>query len=95
LDFVPSFDWDDANRAHIARHRVTTEEAEQVIRNEPLDMASEVRDGEDRVTSLGRTNRGRFLVVVSTLRGARLRVVTAFPSPAGLIQVYFAQEGDD
>lgn len=27
----PSFDWDDANTAHLARHRITRDEAEQVF----------------------------------------------------------------
>jgi len=29
------FDWDDANRGHIAAHGITPEEAEQVVQNIP------------------------------------------------------------
>jgi hypothetical protein len=45
------FDWDDANMAHIARHSVTTSEAEDVIRGDrfPLGPRSEAR-------SVGRRN---------------------------------------
>jgi uncharacterized DUF497 family protein len=50
-------------------------------------------DGEERTTSIGCTDRGRFLVVVTTLRGTRLGVVTAFPVPKALIDLYFAQKG--
>jgi len=32
-------------------------------------------------------------VVVTTLRGPRLRVVTAFPAPRALIDLYFTQKG--
>src|ERR1022692_3452149 len=45
--------WDDANRDHIARHRVAPEEAEQVIDNDPLDLDAETVDGEERTPSIG------------------------------------------
>lgn len=86
-------EWDGANLDHIARHQVFPEEAEQVIENDPLDINAEAVDGEKRTTSIGRTDRGRFLLVVTTLRGTRLRVVTAFPAPKALIDLYFTQKG--
>jgi uncharacterized protein len=86
------FEWNSANRDHIARHKVSPEEAEQVIRNKPLDIDAETMAGEDRVTSIGRTNAGRFLVV-TTLRGARIRVVTASDAPNRLIDFYLTQTG--
>jgi uncharacterized DUF497 family protein len=93
LDFELAFEWDDANLDHIARHQVSPEEAEQLIESDPLDIEAETVDGEERTTSIGCTNRGRFLVVVTTLRGTRLRVVTAFPAPKPLIDLYFTQKG--
>ena len=87
------FDWDAVNRDHIASHHVSPEEAEQVIENDPLDIDAETVQGEDRIVSIGRTDQGRFLVVVTTLRGTRLRVVTAFAAPKSLIDLYFAQKG--
>ena len=50
------FDWDDANIAHIARHAVTTEEAEQVIRNNPMDISYNIV-GEEETIRPGRRNR--------------------------------------
>jgi uncharacterized protein len=88
-----AFDWDAANRDHIARHRVSPEEAEQVIENDPLDIDAETVDGEERITSIGRTDQDRFLVVITTLWETGLRVVTAFPAPKGLIDLYFIQKG--
>lgn len=35
---------------------------------------------ESRVIALGKTNAGRYLTVVYTKRGNRIRVVTAFPT---------------
>src|ERR1017187_552918 len=46
---------------------------QQVIENDPLDIEAETVDGEERTTSIGCTDRGRFLVVVTTLREKRSR----------------------
>ncbi|HUE03211.1 MAG TPA: BrnT family toxin [Bryobacteraceae bacterium] len=72
-----TFDWDQANAAHIARHAVKPEEAEQAMRNDPLDMNYEVIDGEERWTALGHTDNFRVLLLVWTLRRDTLRIVTA------------------
>jgi len=93
LDVELVFEWDDANLGHIARHQVSPEQAEQVIENDPLDLEAEAVNGEERTTSIGCTLRNRFLVVVTTLRGTRVRVVTAFPAPKALIDLYFTQKG--
>jgi uncharacterized DUF497 family protein len=71
------FDWDQANTEHIARHAVRPDEAEQAIRNDPLDMNYEVIDGEERWTAVGHTDEYRVLLVVWTVRTDALRVVTA------------------
>ena len=36
------FDWDEANVSHVARHKVSPEEAEQVILNDPVDLRVEI-----------------------------------------------------
>jgi uncharacterized DUF497 family protein len=71
------FDWDQANAEHIARHSVTPDEAEQAIRNDPLDMNYEVIDGEERWTAVGHTDEYRVLLVAWTVRTDALRIVTA------------------
>ena len=76
----PAFDWDDANTAHVARHSVTTAEAEEVVSGASLPVHTEEREGEERHTELGETAAGRLLVVVWTWRRRRIRVVTAFPA---------------
>lgn len=62
------FDWDEANISHIARHEVTPEEAEQAILNNALDLDAETVNGEERFLSIGITNRGRLLVIATTMR---------------------------
>ena len=75
-----TFEWDAANTAHIARHYITPEEAEQVVSGAALPLESQERGGEERHTELGETVGGRLLVVVWTWRGRRIRVITAFPA---------------
>jgi uncharacterized DUF497 family protein len=75
---VMEFEWDDANLAHIAEHGVNREEAEHVIQNRPVDLSSQLRNGEQRTAQIGETNTGRVLVVISTMSGGRVRIVTAW-----------------
>jgi|ERR1035438_1313228 uncharacterized DUF497 family protein len=74
------FEWDAANIGHLAEHGVEPEEAEQVILNRPIDLESQLRSGEERVAQIGETNSGRVLVVISTMSGKKVRVVTAWPA---------------
>jgi uncharacterized protein len=83
------FDWDDANVGHVARHGVIPEEAEQVILNDPVDLGVEIVEGEERYLNLGATEQGRVLLVVTTWREDRVRVVTAFEPIKRLIQFYY------
>ena len=72
------FDWDEENRKHLKSHRVSPQEFEQVIENEPLDLEYQTASGEERYKSLGVTNRGRALIVIWTLREGKVRAVTAY-----------------
>jgi hypothetical protein len=87
------FDWDDANRKHIADHGVTPSEAEEVVTNNPLDLELQLINGEERVLQIGETNELRILLVVTAWRGKKIRVVTAFPAPPQLRKFYAAQKG--
>jgi uncharacterized DUF497 family protein len=87
------FDWDDANREHIAEHEISSDEAEQVILNDPIDLEFETRSGEERLRQVGETKRGRVLVVVTTWREDNIRVVTAYPASKILRTLYLTQKG--
>ena len=82
------FLWKDGNTNHIARHGVAPAEAEQVVLNEPLDMEVTLRNGEQRIVQVGETDAGRILVVVTTMRGTMIRVVTAYPAGSRLQQLF-------
>jgi hypothetical protein len=59
-------DWDDANAGHVAHHRVTSDEAQQVPINDPLERQPQVIEGEERFPNVGITDRGQWLVIVVT-----------------------------
>jgi uncharacterized DUF497 family protein len=77
-----TFDWDDANRDHLARHGITPEEVEQVFSNGALELTTELHpiDGV-HIRYIGETANGRILIVVSTWRGSSLRVFTGWDAP--------------
>jgi uncharacterized DUF497 family protein len=78
------FDWDEANLAHIARHDVKPEEAEQAILGDPLDIelqTAEGSGGEERILHVGETRKGRILELVSTWRGGKARILSAWDAP--------------
>jgi uncharacterized protein len=85
------FDWDEANLAHIAEHGVARGEAEEAVSNRPIDMGHQTRHGEARLMQIGATLSGRVLVVITTLRGGKMRVVTAFPANRAYRAFYSAQ----
>ncbi len=85
------FEWDEANIGHLARHSVLPEEAEQVILNDPVGLGIGIVEGEERYLNLGATVQGRVLLVVTTSREDRVRVVTAFEPIKRLIQFYYQE----
>jgi hypothetical protein len=74
------FQWDAGNAGKNWRlHRVLDGEAEQAFFNRPVLVVGDDRhsDEERRFAALGRTDAGRKLAVVFTLRGTLIRVVSA------------------
>ena len=74
------FDWDEGNLLkNWERHRVSASECEQVFFNRPLvaglDEKHSSREG--RYYPLGVTDAARHLFVVFTVRGTRIRVISA------------------
>lgn len=84
------FDWDAANIAHIARHKVTPEEAEQAVTDpERLARPTYSKDNEPRLSVTGLTFEDRLLTVVVTMRPVnRVRVVTARPASSNERRLY-------
>lgn len=93
-EFFPQltgFEWDEGNAdENWLRHEVTQAEAEQVFFNHPVLVGEDPRHsaGEVRYFALGRTDLGRELAVVFTLRGSLLRVISARPMSRRERRVY-------
>lgn len=75
-----NFQWDATNIGHIARHEVIPAEVEEAFANNPVELSSYIRHGEERYAIAGVTDVGRVLFVVYTISGGCLRVVTAHES---------------
>lgn len=86
------FFWEEENIRHLARHEISPVEAEEVIGNRPCDLESELRNGEERVVQVGETDTGRILIVVSTSREQKTRVVTAWPANDRLRRYFQTQK---
>lgn len=74
------FQWDERNAdKNWIKHKVSRTECEEVFFNEPLLIASDIKhsDAESRFYALGRTDEGRPLFVVFTLREKLIRMISA------------------
>lgn len=93
---VSGFQWDAGNSEKNWRgHGVRQTEAEQIFFNRPVVVARDAKHSadEERYFSLGRTDAGRALVVVFTLRGPLLRVISARPMSRQERRVYGKAKG--
>ena len=74
------FEWDAGNaEKNWIRHRVSQAESEQVFFNRPLVVAEDDAHSvaEVRCLALGQSDAGRLLFVAYTLRGEKVRVISA------------------
>jgi uncharacterized DUF497 family protein len=85
------FDWDVANVEHILRHAVTPFEVEEVVSRPHVTIPARAVKGEERWKLFGKTESGRHLVVVFTIRRRLFRTVTAYEMNATERKKYAAQ----
>ena len=73
-----SFDWDEHNLEHLAKHDVEACEAEDIFFDDyNLSTDAYNVDDEKRCGILGKTESGRILKVIYTFRNNNLRVISA------------------
>lgn len=70
------FDWDEGNRGKCLEHGVSLDEIEEALSRIRF-MIDDPFGGEKRYRTVGRTAAGRYLFAVFTMRGARLRPISA------------------
>ena len=74
------FEWDEGNSyKNWIKHRVRNTECEQVFFNQPLLIGDDEEHSqtERRWYLLGKTDAGRLLFVIFTIRGALIRIISA------------------
>jgi uncharacterized DUF497 family protein len=81
IDFskVTGFDWDKGNiEKSFSKHGVSITESEQLFFNNPFLILQDVKHShiEERYHGLGRTDLGRLLFVVFTLREQKVRIIS-------------------
>lgn len=78
---ISGFDWDDGNARKNDKHGVSMAEAEQIFFNDPLLLIADAKhsQGEPRLHALGKTDEGRTLHIIFTLRnaGESIHVISA------------------
>ena len=77
---LDGFEWDEGNAAkNWIRHEVQQAEAEQALLNTPLvgNAGHEHGSAEPRYIARGQADAGRLLTVVFTIRGPKIRVISA------------------
>jgi uncharacterized DUF497 family protein len=73
---IENITWDDDTADHISRHAVSPEEVEEVLFNDS-DSPRIMRGKENRYLAYGKTNAGRFLLVVLIIANRKTRIITA------------------
>lgn len=76
---VTGFDWDKGNIDKNLNHHVQNWECEQVFFNEPLIILDDPKHSiaEERNAAFGRADGGRRRVVIFTMRGSKIRIISA------------------
>lgn len=92
---MAGFDWDAANRKHLARHKISPAEAEQVFRRLAVVGADEPVDGEVRLRIYGTTKGGRFLTLAYTQRNLLIRVITGWDMTSEELEFYAKEISSD
>lgn len=75
-----SFEWDKGNiDKNLLKHKVTNKESEEVFLNEPRFTIEDEKHSliEKRFLLWGKTNKGRKLAVIYTIRDNKVRIISA------------------
>lgn len=80
LTSIEGFEWDEGNVLKSwTKHKVNYQESEEVFLDRNLAVLTDAphSEKEERFIALGKTNRGRLLYVAFTVRGIKIRVISA------------------
>lgn len=97
LERCTGFQWDKGNlEKNWLKHGVSPSECEQIFFNLPLVAYDDIKrsEKESRYYSLGKTDAGRLLFVVFTIRKNQIRIISARDTNRKERQVYEDYEKD-
>ncbi len=98
LSSCEGFDWDKGNLSKSwLKHRVNSFESEEVFFNRPLVITEDVQHSqkEERFFALGKTEQGRLLFIVFTIRRSLLRIISSRDMNLKEREVYQSYEKAD
>lgn len=79
IETIEGFDWDEGNKQKSdLKHKVSNGESEEIFFNKPLLIAEDEKHSvnENRFFALGKTNNGKKLFCVFTVRKNLIRVIS-------------------
>lgn len=91
ISSLDGFDWDEHNLTkNWERHQVSSAECEETFFSMPRLLSEDVRHSasEPRYYVLGQTSSGRLLFIVFTVRGTKIRVISARPMSREEREIY-------
>ena len=77
---LSGFDWDEGNATKSwLKHNISMSQCEEVFTNEPLFVEPDIKHSEleQRMIAFGRTDKGTKLAIAFTLRGDKIRPISA------------------
>ncbi len=79
LEGTLTFEWDKGNKdKNFLKHRVTNQEAEEIFFDPSKKiLKNDCYEAEERYLLIGMTKKERLLFIVFTLRGEKIRVISA------------------
>jgi len=91
---VLTFEWDEEkSKANLRKHRISFEEAKTVF-NDSLSITipdPQHSIGEHRYIDIGRSSKGRILVVVYTERRSNIRIISCRKATRSERRVYYEE----
>jgi uncharacterized protein len=86
------FEWDERKaRANLRKHRVDFADAATVLEDDRAVTVTDEDPDEERYATIGMDGVGRALVVIYTVRGPRIRIISARPATKRERAVYEKQ----
>ena len=87
------FDWDEHNEKHLAKHRISRFDAEDVLSGNHILLEYQMEKNEQRWVAVGTTRSGRILNIVFAVRGDAVRPITGWAADKETADLYLEQWG--